>query len=180
MEKVKSLYKLSGLALLAALAACGDDPYYNNPNYNIYNAVAGGCQIPLGTKTQTVKANLGNGATIVLDLYEVSGGISAVGEVNIPSLDSLYGYGYGGASNGVSGQGIRTCVSSNGSVGSIDGSASYRDIELSLRGNGVYIEMGSRTGVQAYVSGNNILGSLYMEFPLDPARYPAMTFAVTY
>jgi|GEM_PF-2336534 len=178
MKKVNGI-KLSALTLLASLAACGSDPQMDNPYYNVYNAVAGGCQVPVGTKLQTVKGNLGNGATVTLDLYQdPTGSISAVGEVNIPSLDSLYSNNL--LTGSVAGQGLRTCVSSNGAAGSLDNPGAYRDLEISVRGQGVYIEMGSRVGVQAYLSGSNILGSMYMEFPLDPSRYPPSTFALTY
>lgn len=179
MKKVNALYKLSTLALLATLAACGDDPAYNNGQYNVYNAVQGGCQVPVGIKSQTVKGNLGNGATLTLDLYQdQNGAISSIGQINVPSLDSLYSNNL--LTGQVGGQSLITCVSTNGSTGSLENSGAYRDLELSLRGNGVYIEMGSRVGVQAYISGTNILGSVYMEFPLNPTQYPPMTFALTY
>lgn len=161
----------------ALLQACGgSDPYGDNRYYSSYYQNAGGaCQIPQGIKDRTVIGDLGNGATLTLDIFTqgAGGGIAAFGQLSAPSLESLFGvdvfngnfnqyappttgYGYTGPNSQ-----FQTCVSTNGFSGTLDRGATYEDINLALVGNGnVYIEMGSRVGVNAFLSSSSLRGTI--------------------
>lgn len=184
--------KLSGILMLALLGACGGNN--NVPGYG-YGAGFGNCVIAgggmvgnqmgngygvgTGLPDRTLVASFGNGATLTLYIQTLSAGtISASGRLVVPSVQSLFqdpsGL-YGGASTLATG-GIDQCVSSNGAVGTMQYGSAYEEIQLSLRGQSVYIELGSgHGGVPPYIVNENIEGSVWLELP----PYPGTLFAVT-
>lgn len=182
-----SLALLIGTASL--LQACGRGPNFNDPRFfsSYYQNVGGVCQIPMGVKDRTVVGDLGNGAILQIDLFTQGPGgtIAAFGQLSAPSLESLFGtnaingginfmnppatgFGYAGPNSA-----FQTCVSSNGFTGTLDRDNTYQDINLSLMGNAnVYIEMGSRVGVNAFLSGDSLKGSIR----LRAINYPDTEF----
>ncbi len=167
-NKIKN--SVLGAFVLAALSACGNDPVIQPLPYDPLNPYAyggmGNCAAPQGVKDRTVYANFGNGASLIVDIYRRGTQIEAIGELNIPSIASLYGSIYSGTQAvGLPQQQVRTAVCTNGALGTLEAVSPYEEIEIALRGNGVYIEMGSRIGpVPAYVVGSVIEGNVYMEF----------------
>lgn len=177
-----------GMMLLATLSACGGDDVNNT--LPITTAGLGACGAPPGVKDKTVVGSLGGGATITLDIYsQPAGTVAAIGEIIIPSVASLYdpsnggflsyyGGGYGGfggtAPSTVSTVEFRSCVSSNGYVGTIDRSSTYQNIEIALRGTNVYVELGSKYGVPVYLSGDAIQGTMRLDLNGQPSSLFAL------
>jgi hypothetical protein len=160
--------KILGTAVLSLMVACGNKNNNNPPPPGAVGPVGGvygGCAIPGGVKDRTVVGNLGNGATLTLDIYsQPSGQIAAVGMINIPNSGILYGTpGTGGA--------FQACVSSVG-LGALNRGYTYQDIELSLQGNGVSISLGSAYGNGTFLTGDSIEGTMYMDLqPFGPATF---------
>lgn len=177
-----------GLALASLLGACGGEDIPVTP---INAAPASFCQPPVGQYLRTVHGNFGmGGAVLTLDIFvNGTGRIAAIGELSIPSLESLYGIdntfgitdpnltpvqgsGYTGAHTP-----IRACVGTQGFTGDLDRDRAYQDINLTLYGDfGTYIEMGTTVGpVQAYLVNENIEGSV----KLRVGNYPQNVFTLT-
>jgi hypothetical protein len=170
-----------GSLLLGGITACGNDqdivPQNNFNNGLQYGA---GCVVPVGIKDRTVVGNFGNGATLTLDIYSTpSGTISAIGELVVPSMESLYGFDGGMYNSGYTGAQsmYRTCVSSSGAVGNLERDLSYQEITLALRGNdGTYIEMGETVGpYTAVLVGDAIEGNV----KLQVGTFPMQTFLLS-
>jgi hypothetical protein len=164
-------------ALATGLVACGDDPALIG---NTTNGVAGFCSIPAGVKDRTVIGNLGNGATLRLDIYSTpSGSIAAQGELIVPSIESLYGIDGGIYNNTYTGpqSQFRTCVSSMNFVGNLERDLSYQEITLTLYGdNNTYIEMGETVGpYTAVLVGDALEGNIKLRI----GSFEQRTFLLT-
>jgi hypothetical protein len=179
MMNKRYLLNILGVAAISVLSACGSNDPVLQPNFYGYQ---GGCQnvsslIPAGTPyTQIVRGDLGAGATLSLQIYDLpAGGIAAVGDLNVPSMESLSGLNYGSGgftypgytAPAVANTPRRACLSSTG-IGLIDGDGTYQDVEMSLSGDGVLIEMGRGF---TWLSGNKIMGGIRIKFP----EYPQFT-----
>ena len=173
-----------------ALAACGGESdaqriqrlQQQDPGYGV-------CQLPVGVPQRTVLGNLSDGSTITLQIYpQANGGISAYGELSIPSVEHLFGvdvfngqvnpgaapvtgYGYTGPNAA-----FRTCLSSNEFKGTLEPGGT-QDINLTVFGiGGTTIQMGSGVGgVDTYISGDNLMGTIVMKI----GNYPQTQFIVT-
>ncbi len=191
LQTIKGSVALATLAL--TLAACGKDipvaPV--GPTGPVGPVVPAFCQPPAGIFERTVWGNIGSGsASIRLDIFtNAQGRIAAVGEVSIPSLESLYSidntFGvFDPTLSGVQGAGYTgahtafvTCVGTNGFTGDLNRDRAYQDINLTLLGEfGTYIEMGSVIGgVQTYLVNENIEGSI----KLRVGNYPQGQFLLS-
>lgn len=156
---------LSVLAL-TVLAACGDNPTTPILTTNPIGGV-GNCSAPVNSyKERTVVGNLGFGATLTLDIYSGQAGtISAVGQLVIPSVSNLYGTNFLMQTPAAAVDAFKSCVSSNGAVGTLTRGNAYDDITLALQGASganVYIEMGQNYAQGTYLVSNGIEGPIFI------------------
>jgi hypothetical protein len=161
---------LSLLILASTLGACGrNHPQYGPVapiGYGSSAAAIANCAPPAGVLDKRVIGSLGNGAYLAMEIYsQPSGTIAANGELVIPNVNSLFGSVFTGQPGpGVNGsQEFRDCLSSNAAVGTIDRTSTYQNIQIALRGARSYIELGSNYGVQSYITGDSMEGSVYVE-----------------
>jgi hypothetical protein len=181
--KTTSIKNLMGLSLIAvALTACGGDN--NNDRYGIYSdGNYAGCQIPVDAlKERTVRGSFGDGGLLQIDLFlQGSNAVAAVGQLTIPSLESLFGtdvfngtftqnppvqgYGYNGPNSR-----FQTCVSTNGFTGSIDDGQLVQVLNLALQGpSGVFLQMGDTIGyLPVAVLGVELEGDFKLQIPGYP------------
>lgn len=159
-------------ALIATLGACGsDDNQYGYGNPYLQNGLGGvsnlACPGIAGQKMLGMfVGSLGNGASIGIDLYlGPDNRVAAVGDISIGDLDTFWGSFMGSGS-----QGFVSCLTSNGFTGSLvknGGTGAYRDLQITLKGTNISVQMGSNmpysSGQSTQVAGSNLVGPVHIK-----------------
>jgi hypothetical protein len=182
MKRNNFVKALAFTALSLVITACGGSDPSPVPIYGQTNIPAG-CPMPQGQFQRVVRGNLTGGATITLNIYDVgNSAVEAYGVLSVPSVERLYSdysslptsyyptypyatnpyYGTPGVTQPIAATpgntAIQRCVSTQGYQGTLDSGTVYEDIEMVVRGPGVYFEMGSKGMPSTWIDGTSIRG----------------------